>query len=76
MPKLFIVTPAVYPRLVLNFDLPIFDPLNLEYQNQAKNIPVVLSSFPIKIWGKLDMGFLSYDQTYKHENDNQKGHFF
>ena len=28
------------------------DPLNLESQNQAKNIPVGLPSSPIKIWGK------------------------
>ena len=25
---------------------------NLEFLNQAKNIPVALPSFPIKIWGK------------------------
>ena len=54
--------------------LPIIDSLNLESQNQAKNIPVVISSFPIKIWGKLVMGFLSYDQTYV-QIDNKKATF-
>ena len=29
---------------------PYMDPLNLESQNQAKNIPVVLPSSPIKIY--------------------------
>ena len=41
------------------------DPLNLESQNKAKNIPVILSSLPIKIWGKSVQGFLSYDRTHK-----------
>ena len=40
-------------------------PLNLESQNQAKNIPVGLSSSQIKIWGKSVQGFLSYDRTDK-----------
>ena len=49
-----IVTPAVYPQLVLNYDFSYFppkkvDPLNLESQNQAKNISVVLTSSTIKI---------------------------
>ena len=30
------------------------DPLNLESQNQAKNIPVVPPSSPIKVWGRSD----------------------
>ena len=41
------------------------DPLNLETQNQAKNIPVVLPSSPIKIWDKSAKGFPSYDRTNK-----------
>ena len=41
------------------------DQLNLESQNQAKNISVGLPSSPIKIWGKSVQGFLSYDQTNK-----------
>ena len=40
----------------------------LESQNQALNIPVVLTSFKIKIWGKLVKGFMSYDLTYKQAN--------
>ena len=43
----------------------LVDPLNLEFQNQAMNIPVVLPSSSIHIWGKLVKGFLSYDQTCK-----------
>jgi len=43
------VTPAVYPHLVVSYN---FDLLNLESQNQAKNIPMVLPSSQIKIWGK------------------------
>ena len=39
------------------------DILNLEFQNQAKNIPVVLPRSPIKIWGKSVQGLLSYDRT-------------
>ena len=50
--RVLIFTPTVYPHLVLNYDLAFFikvDPLKLESQNQAKNIPVVLSSSPIKM---------------------------
>ena len=48
------VSPAVYPRYVVIMILAIFtntivDPLNLESQNQAKNIPVIFPSSPIKI---------------------------
>ena len=43
LPRLLIVIPAVYPHLVVNY------PLNIESQTQAKNIPVALPSFPIKI---------------------------
>ena len=50
--RLLIVSPAVYPHLAVNYDFsfffPIkFDPLNLESQNQAKNVPVALYSSPI-----------------------------
>ena len=41
------------------------DPLNLESLNQTKDNPVGLPSYPIKIWGKLVQGFLSYDRTNK-----------
>ena len=72
MPRLLKVTPAVYLNLndftgVLNFAIKVF-PLNLESQNQAKNIPVDLPSSPIKIWGKSVQGFLSYDRTKKQTN--------
>ena len=46
------------------------DPLNLESQNQAKNIPVGLPSSPIKIWGKSVQGFRSYERTIK-QTDRQ-----
>ena len=38
---------------------------HFEFLNQAKNIPVVLPSFQIKILTKLFMGFMRYDQTNK-----------
>ena len=41
------------------------DPLNLESQNKAKNIPGVLPSYQIKIWDKSVKGFPSYDRTNK-----------
>ena len=41
------------------------DQLNVESQNQAKDLPVGLPSSPIKIWGKSVQGFLSYDRTNK-----------
>ena len=37
---------------------------HIEYLNQAKNIPVVRPSSPIKIWGKL----VSYDWACKQTN--------
>ena len=43
------------------------DPLNLDSQNQANNIPVVLPSFPIEI-GKSVRGFMSYDRIYEQTN--------
>jgi len=45
------------------------NPIKLESQNQAKNIPVVLSSSPIKIWGKTVKVFMTYDWTYKQTNN-------
>ena len=47
------------------------DSLNLESQNQAKNISVDLPSSPIKIWGKSVKRFLSYDRTNKQTADRQ-----
>ena len=41
------------------------DPLNIESQNQVKNIPVVHPTSPMKIRGKSVMGCLSSDRTYK-----------
>ena len=46
----FMVTPGVLPGNLI-FAKKI-EPPNLESQNQAKNIPVVIPSSPIKIWGK------------------------
>ena len=68
LPRLIKVTPAVYPHLN-DFSVKV-DTLNLEFQIQAKNIPVGLPSSPIKIWGKLVQGFLSYDRTNK-QTDRQ-----
>ena len=45
------------------------DPVNIESQNQAQNIPVALSSYPIKIWVKSVQWFLSYDRTNKQTRD-------
>ena len=36
--------------------------LNLELLYEAKNIPLVLPSSPIQIWGKSGKGFVSYDR--------------
>ena len=49
----------------LNFEKKKFKEINLEFLNHAKNIPVILRSSPIKIWGKLVKGFITYDRTYK-----------
>ena len=53
LPRVLIVTPAVYPRLVANYDFNYFSLklLNLESQNQAQNVPAVLPNFPIKSLG-------------------------
>ena len=61
------VTPTVYPHFndlpgIKIFDFKV-DPLNLK--SQAKNIPVVIPSSPIKILDKLVNGFLNYDRTLK-----------
>ena len=62
-------TPAVYPHLdgftgKLNFVIKV-DSTNLESQNQAKNISVILLRSPIKIWGKSVTGFMIYDRIHK-----------
>jgi len=44
---------------------------HLESQNQAKNISLALPSFPIKIWGKSVLGFLSYDRTNKQTRQTE-----
>ena len=38
------------------------------FSSHVKNIPMVLPGSPIKIWGKLVKGFMSYDRTYKQSN--------
>jgi len=48
--------------------LPALRLLNLESQNQAKNIPVALPRSPTKVWGKSVNGFLSYDRINKQTN--------
>ena len=40
-----------------------FNSANLEFLNQAKNIPVVLQSSPNKIWGKSVKWFMVHDST-------------
>ena len=67
LPRLLKVTPTVYPHMndftrKLNFCYKD-DPLKLESQNHAKNVPVGLPSSLIKI-----QGFLSYDRTNKQTN--------
>ena len=42
---------------------------NKELLNHAKNLPVVLTSSSVKIWGKSLKGFQSYDQTYKQTTE-------
>ena len=46
--------------------------LNLVSQNQAKNIPVVLPSFPIEIWGKSVEWFMNYERISKQTNRDYK----
>ena len=38
--------------------------ISLEVLNQAKNIPLVLTNYLVKILGNSVKGFLSYDRTY------------
>ena len=73
VPRLIMVTTAVYPHLVELGKLRFRNksPLTLESTNQAKNIPVALLSSPIKILGKTVQGFLSYDRTNKR-TDKQR----
>ena len=59
-----IVSLTIYPTLVVNQDFSY-----LEFQNQAKNISVALTSFRIKIWGKSVKGFHSYDQKNQQTNN-------
>ena len=46
------------------------DSLNLKSKKliQFKNIQAYRPSYPIKIWGKLVKGILSYDQASKQQN--------
>ena len=64
--RLLNVTTAVYPHLVVNYDFSYLE--SLESSTQAKKNPLVLPSFPIKIWGKSVKGFISYDRTSKQTN--------
>ena len=57
-----IANPNLSGKLIFCFQV---DPLNLESQNQAKNITVGLPSALIKIWSKSVQWFLSYDRTNK-----------
>ena len=59
--RVLIVTPAVYPHLVVNYDFSYFL-LKLESQNQVYNIPVVLPSSAVKVLDNLVQGFLGYDR--------------
>ena len=67
--------PPFTPRLVVNFDFSFspmeVDLLNLEFQNQAENISVVLPSAPIKVLDGSIKGFMNYDRTYK-QTDKQR----
>ena len=45
---------------------------HLRISEQAKNIPVALPSFPVKIRGKSVQGFLSYDRKNKHTKTDRK----
>jgi len=73
LPKVLIVTPAVYPHFV-DFSGKLFfaikvDSLNIDLPvRPARNIPVVLPSSQIKIYGKLVQGFMSYDLKNKQTN--------
>ena len=52
------------------------DPLNLESQNRLRIFSwLILSSSPIKIYGKSVQGFLSYDQT-KKQTDKQRSQLY
>ena len=46
------------------------NPFNLEFLIQDKNLPIVIPSSQIKIWGKSVKGFMSYDRT-KKQTDKQ-----
>ena len=72
LPRVFIVSIAIYSDFVVNYDVSYFlekvDTLNLESQNLDKNIS---QSSPIKIWGKSVKGFLSYERKNK-QTDKQR----
>ena len=55
-------------KRVTNFFAIKVDPLNLDSQSQANNIPLVVPSSPIKIWGKSVLRFIRYDRAYKQTN--------
>ena len=64
---------CLFPALGLNLlFLVFFSHSSQNLKNQAKNIPVVLPSSPIKIWGKSVQWFLSYDRSYKQQTTNNK----
>ena len=66
-----LVTPAVYPRLVVNYDFIYFS--QQKYIYLIENLKTKLGTFPwlyppIKIRGKSADGFLSYDRIYVNTN--------
>ena len=67
LPKVLMVTPAVYPHMVVNYGFSYFprikiDPINLESENRE---------FPNQSSGKSDLGFMNYDRTDK-QTDRQR----
>ena len=64
LPRLLIVTHAVYPRLVLNYEFSHFSsrPTQLRIAKPAKNIHVVLPNQNLR---QIGQGFMSYDRTFK-----------
>ena len=70
--------PTIYQSFVVNYDINYFPlkggPLNLTSQI-AMNIPVVLPSYPIKIWGKSVKVFLSYDGQTNNSGVNKGGYW-
>ena len=66
-PEGVIVSPNVYPTLVVNYKFSYFSLKKWTHSTynlkKAKNIPVDLPSTPIKISDKSVKGLLSYDRT-------------